>query len=148
MVGRIIKMKNISNSLVNLVRVWLGKDGIEFFSNCLKNYGTVSPIFKDGKLPHPVHWREGMAVRNFMRSSGLCDFWTSEELDEAWSEVVVRAVSSKCSSCGYSFDVYTDQICSQCGNVECRAYKPWISGCNYYKSCPHREGCEWCKSEG
>jgi hypothetical protein len=46
---------------------WLGYDGVAFFRMCMQEYKTVAPVWVEGKLPHPVHFREGMAVRNAMR---------------------------------------------------------------------------------
>jgi len=41
-----------------------------------------------GRIPHPVHFREGMQIRNFMRASGYCQGWTSEDFDEMWVKAV------------------------------------------------------------
>lgn len=85
--------KEIPEPLVKALRAWLGDDGICFFALCLAEHGTVSPILRDGRIPHPVHWREGMNVRNFMRRSGFCEGWTDHELDESWSEAVEMALA-------------------------------------------------------
>lgn len=84
--------KEIPKPLVKALRAWLGDNGIYFFSMCLAEYGTVSPILR-GRIPHPVHWREGMTVRNFMRRSGFCDGWTDNELDETWCAAVELALA-------------------------------------------------------
>jgi len=84
--------KDIPKPLVESLRAWLGDNGIAFFTKCLLEYGTVSPVFHT-RVPHPVHWREGMSVRNFMRRSGFCDNWTDNDLDEAWSRAVEMVIT-------------------------------------------------------
>jgi hypothetical protein len=57
--------------------------------------GTASPVFgrKSNRcIPHPVHFREGMSVRNAMRDSGLCTDWSDHDFDDNWTEVVELAV--------------------------------------------------------
>jgi len=51
-----------------------------------------------------------------------------------------------CSQCGNSFDICCEQVCPDCGSVECAAYKPWMRGCNSTDSCAHRSACEWNKT--
>ncbi len=62
---------DISNELVARVREFLGPDGIEDFRGWLEEHDTVSPVLTHDKIPHSVHFREGMQVRNFMRHTGL-----------------------------------------------------------------------------
>ncbi len=81
------------------LRNWLGKDGRKFFGTCLKMTGTCSPVLKlnmkrSGGVPaHPVHFREGMAVRNFLRDQEGCRDWDYHELSNNWKHVVQRALS-------------------------------------------------------
>ena len=84
----------ITKELVEKVRDWLGEDGRIFFTECLKKYGSIAKsIWMEGSIPHPVHFREGMKVRNFIRSTGLCNNWNAIELDDNYEEVVRRALS-------------------------------------------------------
>lgn len=83
--------REIPSQLAEALRVWLGPQGRRFFLDCRAGHGTVSPVL-EGWPPHPVHWREGMAVRNFMRRSGFCEGWTADELDEAWIRAVEMAI--------------------------------------------------------
>lgn len=47
---------------------WLGYDGVGFFRMCIQEYGTTAPVWnRPSGIPHPVHFREGMDVRNAMR---------------------------------------------------------------------------------
>ena len=83
----------ITNELTNKVKKWLGKDGEEFFEWCLKEHEEIAPVYLEEGLPHPVHFREGMQVRNFMRGTGLCNNWTAIDFDDNWIEVVRRALN-------------------------------------------------------
>ena len=84
--------KEIAYSLVEEVKRFLGKDGIDFFKECLLKYGTVSPVWMEYGIPHPVHFREGMQVRNFMRSTKYCDNWDSHDFDNNWITVIEKAI--------------------------------------------------------
>ena len=81
--------------LVSHVRKFLGNDGIAFFVNCKLEYDTVSPVIVDGPIPHPVHLREGMQVRNAMRKSELCSTWTDHDFDNNWAEVVNQVIKKE-----------------------------------------------------
>jgi len=90
----------LPEGLVEKVREWLGADGLDFFTKCLKDHGTVSPCYPEemsvpGRpIPHPVHLREGMSVRNFMRDTGLCEGWDAHDFDNNWAEVVQLAINT------------------------------------------------------
>ena len=43
-------------------------------------------------IPHPIHFREGMQIRNALRGSGLCEGWDDHDLDDNWAEIVERAI--------------------------------------------------------
>jgi len=77
--------------IVAEIKEWLGEDGLTFFKENLENYGTVSPVLKDGPIPHIVHFREGMYVRNKLRD--LTDnSWTAHEYDDRWQGIVEMAI--------------------------------------------------------
>ena len=42
----------------------------------------------EGDIPHIVHFREGMQVRNFMRQSGECNDWSDHEFDDNWVKLI------------------------------------------------------------
>jgi len=105
-------MKEWHKDLVFYIRTFLGEKGIAFFRECLAKYGTVSPVYLStadgsvpdpkqkrkrhgGSIPHPVHFREGMQVRNAMRNSGLCKHWTDHDFDDAWTRVVRKAIKEE-----------------------------------------------------
>lgn len=85
----------ISKELVEKTKEWLGEEGNKFFHDeCYKKHGTVSPVIVDdvNPFPHPVHFREGMQVRNFLRSTGLCNEWDTDDYDNHWSDVIEMAI--------------------------------------------------------
>lgn len=83
-------------SIAAKVREWLGEEGITFFNECLRDHGTVSPVLSMetamGTLPHPVHFREGMQVRNFLRTLPECEGWDSHDYDNRWAGIVEEAL--------------------------------------------------------
>jgi len=88
----IIMFTRINDKLVRKVREWLGEDGLKFFRGVKEKYGRIDALWMDGILPHPVHFREGMRVRNFMRDTGLCKGWDAHDYDNRWVAVVERAI--------------------------------------------------------
>ena len=97
-------MKKIKNKkqLLNKLRDWLGYDGISFFVMCLDEYNDIAPVWDvkfegySGRIthiPHAVHWNEGMAVRNFLRTSRLCTGWNSHDYDNNWTTLVKEAIT-------------------------------------------------------
>jgi hypothetical protein len=96
--------RDIPEELPRHIRAHLGERGVEFFRKVLEDYGTVHAILDVGGMPHPIHFREGMNIRNAMRASGYCDGWTDHELDEYWDRVVIRALFLEEKPCRrYSF---------------------------------------------
>lgn len=85
--------------LVHALRTWLGPSGLEFFNEMLEKHKTVSAVFSvpygaEGRsYPHSVHFREGMQVRNFLRSLPETSFWSDYDYDNCWAELVHEAVT-------------------------------------------------------
>ena len=81
----------ITEELVIQIRDWLGTKGISFFKSLKATYGRVDAIWTECGIPHVVHFREGMQVRNKLRdlTNGA---WTSYEYDDNWIEVIERAI--------------------------------------------------------
>jgi hypothetical protein len=50
------------------------------------------PPIVQKKIPHPVHFREGMQVRNWMRTQGETHGWTACDYDDTWAALVERAI--------------------------------------------------------
>ena len=82
------KKQPIPDGLVEKTKAWMGEDGLAFFRKTVKDHGEVAAVYMEGGIPHPVHLREGMQVRNFMRESGLCPDWGAHELDDSWVSLV------------------------------------------------------------
>lgn len=87
-------LREIPESLVEGMRGCLGKNGTIHFKRYLKEHGTVSPVINMGGIPHPVHFREGMQVRNFMRKLPDCEGWSDIDLDDTWAELVLEAIGT------------------------------------------------------
>lgn len=86
-------MPTITKEIVVKVHDWLGEKGRDFFREVKEEHGTLNAVLHDGNIPHPVHFREGMQVRNFLRQTGLCDDWSDHDLDDNWCEVVEKAIN-------------------------------------------------------
>ncbi len=84
-----------SKTIVEAIRKWLGEKGLRLFRHYKGITGTVSPVFgrtRRRHLPHPVHFREGMQVRNFLRSLDECKNWTAHDFDNRWATIVEEAI--------------------------------------------------------
>jgi len=77
-----LTLRKYPKSLVEKVRKWLGDDGCKFFVEVLLRSGNLISI----------HFREGMKVRNFLRSLPECEGWDSIKLDDNWIEIVEEAI--------------------------------------------------------
>lgn len=85
--------KHITDEMVQVIKNYLGKDGIAFFRELKEKYNDISPVIIEGSLPHPVHFREGMSVRNALRNAKVCPKdWGPHEYDDNWTEIVERAI--------------------------------------------------------
>lgn len=93
--------KEITDDLIKQTHKWLGSDGLNFFIKTREKYGQVNAVYMDGKLPHPVHFREGMSVRNFMRSQTYCKDWTDHDFDDNWVALINKVIE---------YDLQTDKI--------------------------------------
>lgn len=78
--------------LVTAVREWLGPTGIQYFREVRATHGELNAVWVEDGIPHPVHFREGMRVRNKLRE--LTDqAWTDEEYDDRWIPIVEAAIA-------------------------------------------------------
>lgn len=86
---------------------WLGYDGVAFFRMCkeistgIDPYNVVWTEVAPGKdvnlygVPHPVHFREGMAVRNTMRRIHTemgAGIYGAHFYDNHWQSAVTAAI--------------------------------------------------------
>ncbi len=94
-------MSGENELLVKRLSEWLGEEGKAFFKENMEKHGTYIPVLEGEKLqngstiPHPVHLREGMKVRNFLRSGastyGLTIF-DGVELDDVYVGYIEKAM--------------------------------------------------------
>lgn len=82
----------ITTEICASTKKFLGKSGVGFFTEMVNTHGKVSPVFMKGGIPHCVHFREGMQVRNHLRTTGLCDDWSQDDYDNLWAVVVERVL--------------------------------------------------------
>jgi len=82
----------ISQDLIIKTKEWLGSEEVSFFRDLKDKYSTINAVWNEGGIPHSVHFREGMQVRNFMRENGLCDDWTDHDFDDNWIRLIEEAV--------------------------------------------------------
>jgi hypothetical protein len=83
--------KDIPENLISKTIEWLGKEGKDFFTSVYKKYGKLNVVL-EGFPPHPVHLREGMTVRNFMRESNLCEGWSDHDYDDNWEKLILLSL--------------------------------------------------------
>ena len=84
--------KEISSSVVDKTKNWLGEDGIKCFKEIKTKHGQIDICWHEGLDPHPVHFREGMQVINFLRTLAECKDWTDHDFDDNWVEVVEKTI--------------------------------------------------------
>ena len=82
----------IHPELIKKTKEWLSVDGHQFFKELLEVHGKVNAVFMEGPVPHLVHFREGMQIRNFMRTSNMCDDWDDHDFDDNWVELIEKAL--------------------------------------------------------
>lgn len=75
-----------------MFKEWLGEDGIDFFTKLYEGHGKLSVVLcqtldNGQRIPHVVHWREGMQVRNWMRENTHI---AEADLDDVWEAFVVQ----------------------------------------------------------
>lgn len=94
------------DSIVASLRIWLRGEGVAFFREMQEKHGTVSPVFMEGfgivggdcgsltigRVPHAVHFHEGMQVRNFLRDLPETNGWDCGDFDDRWQELVELAI--------------------------------------------------------
>ena len=74
------------------LKKWLGAAGLMFFRNIKNEHGKVNAIWDEGGIPHCVHFREGMQVRNKLRDL-TSNSWTVYEYDNTWVEIIEECIN-------------------------------------------------------
>ena len=94
-----------SESLLTATRDWLGTEGTKFFTDLYKEYGELHVVLTlvggSGPpiVPWSVHFKEGMQVRNFMRSREECSEMDAHSLDDQWGPLIMQALQLEAESC-------------------------------------------------
>jgi len=86
-----------SVEIISRTQKWLGKEGISFFTKVHKEHGTLNCCLEPDVIsgitcPHPVHFREGMQVRNFLRTLEETECWDAHDFDNRWELIVKKAI--------------------------------------------------------
>jgi hypothetical protein len=85
----------ISDELISECTNWLGEEGIKFFQETKDKYGQIDAVYNEGGFPHPVHFREGMQVRNFMRDSAHTKDWPKDaDYDSLWIDLIEKVLKA------------------------------------------------------
>lgn len=94
----------MNQKVIEKLHEWLGPKGRHFFRTCAKLYkgdvipvirvriDTISPLARFQIMPHAVHFREGMQVRNFLRALPECKDWTFEMIEEGYVDYIKEAM--------------------------------------------------------
>ncbi len=83
----------IAETLKDKLFKWLGEENLRWFKHLKGLTGTISPVLslniKRKRIPvHPVHFREGMQIRNWMRHQDECKGWSDIDFDDNWTLLV------------------------------------------------------------
>ena len=73
-------------------RIWLTPIGIDFFLELKEKYGKLDAMWMENGIPHIVHFREGMHVRNWMRKYTSC---TYDYIENNWMDFVWEAIKDE-----------------------------------------------------
>jgi hypothetical protein len=89
--------------IIDKLRKFLGDHGIEFFRKIKEEFGTVLAVLPpkhelnpNGKYaPHPIHFREGMQIRNFLRSITEETPWEFDRYENGYSDLIEWAIKEE-----------------------------------------------------
>lgn len=77
--------------LIPELKKWLGPEGLAFFKKIKAEHGTLNAVWMKGGIPHSVHFREGMQIRNKLRN--LTDnAWSVYEYDNTWMDIIGECI--------------------------------------------------------
>jgi hypothetical protein len=90
-------VSNIPESLIEKVFNWMSKDNVRWFKHMKGLKGSVDAVLRLNytrkKIPsHSIHFREGMQIRNFLRSQPECKEWTHEMFECGWVDVIEKCI--------------------------------------------------------
>lgn len=90
-------MYEFDEKTIRATKTWLGDEGCKHFQDLIDQHGPEWYVscYLDKIIPHPIHFREGMQVRNFMRqtlnSSQIND---DHFLDNNWHHLIEQCLQS------------------------------------------------------
>ena len=89
-----MEINKLTEEEMDAFKKWLGEDGIRFFRHLKGLKGTVIPVLVSKKgMPWPVHFREGMQIRNWLReNTELGKKLDSVELDDCYASILEEAI--------------------------------------------------------
>ena len=93
-----IMREKLSSEEMKAFKEWLGESGISFFRHLKGLKGTVIPVLRlnndrKGMPGYPVHFREGMQVRNWLREhTKLGKTLNSIDLDDYYVKIIEEAI--------------------------------------------------------
>jgi hypothetical protein len=87
----------MEKSIIDKVGAFLGEENIRWFAHVKGLKGEIDAVLrlnmKRKFLPvHPIHLREGMQIRNFMRGLPECKHWPQDTFEHGWIEVVEELI--------------------------------------------------------
>lgn len=77
--------------LIPELKKWLGVDGLKFFKRIHAEHGKVNAVWDEGGIPHAIHWREGMTIRNKLRDL-TNNTWSVYEYDNTWVDIIKECI--------------------------------------------------------
>lgn len=88
---------DITNELVERIFNWMGRENIVWFKHIKGLKGKINCVlrlnFKKKRIPaHPIHFREGMQIRNYLRTQPECAMWNDEDFDREWVTVIEKCI--------------------------------------------------------
>jgi hypothetical protein len=93
-----VRLQGQIDSLTPRLTGWLKGEGEDFFNELIEEYGHIPLVFQSEDFmspPHPVHLREGMQVRNWLRHQPECVDWdlgVVDMYDYIYMEMIYRAL--------------------------------------------------------
>jgi hypothetical protein len=94
-----MKEIKLSENEMSDFKKWLGEEGIRYFRHLKGLKGTAVPVLKLNKEKNagvpvwPVHFREGMQIRNWLRgNTELGKKLDSVELDDCYVSILEEAI--------------------------------------------------------
>ena len=93
-----MKQTQFTFEVIEKFRKWLRPEGIQYLRDIIEKHGTILAVWNDHGIPHPVHFREGMQIRNWMRDQPeFKDMEPKYEhwFDNNWAEFTERALKDE-----------------------------------------------------